>query len=63
MRELGLKRVAEESLSSLNQETRKCLSAYSNGVNHLVSTLKVMPIEFKISGMKWEKWSEVDCIV
>lgn len=63
MRTIGLKRVAESSYELLNEETKENLNAYVDGVNaYLEKNEKSLPVEFKVLGVKPDKWNAGDVL-
>lgn len=63
MRTIGLKRVAESSYGLLNEETKENLNAYVDGVNaYLEKNEKSLPVEFKVLGVKPDKWNAGDVL-
>lgn len=60
MRELGLMRQSKKAMQYASQELKSCLNAFNTGVNEYVRSLKVLPMEFLITGMKWEDWKVED---
>lgn len=64
MRTLGLRRLAERSLSHLDEATRAALAAYANGVNAwLTSPETRLPLEYSLLGVDPEPWSPVDSLL
>jgi penicillin amidase len=64
MRTLGLRRLAELSLSRLDEPTRAALTAYANGVNAwLTSPETRLPLEYSLLGLRPEPWSPVDSML
>ncbi|MGE5640585.1 MAG: penicillin acylase family protein [Clostridia bacterium] len=62
LRTLGVRRAAEANLRGYDAETRRRLAAYAAGVNAFLETKPVLPIEFWLTGVQPEPWSEVDSI-
>jgi penicillin amidase len=62
LRTLGLRRVAQANLAHLDEDTRRHLDAYAEGVNAFLGTQPVLPVEFFITGVKPELWSAVDSL-
>jgi len=64
MRTLGLRQLAERSLSRLDEPTRAALTAYANGVNAwLTSPETRLPLEYSLLGVRPEPWSPVDSML
>ncbi|MBM3541619.1 MAG: penicillin acylase family protein, partial [Alphaproteobacteria bacterium] len=64
MRTLGPHRLAEESLSDLEPETRAALDSYAAGVNAFLATHRgALPPEFILLDLKPEPWRPADSIV
>ncbi len=64
-RALGLRRVAEESWSKIDDESRAILEAYAEGINAYADTHRGlrMPLEFTLLGVDYEPWTPVDSLV
>jgi penicillin G amidase len=63
LRTLGVHRVAEATLKSLNAETRGQLDAYAAGVNaFLAQRTGPLPPEFLLTGVKPEPWQSADSV-
>ncbi|MBE0615974.1 MAG: penicillin acylase family protein [Burkholderiales bacterium] len=63
LRTLGVRRVAEATLKSLNVETRSQLDAYAAGVNaFLAQRSGPLPPEFLLTGVKPEPWQSADSV-
>ena len=63
LRTLGVRRVAEATLQSLNADTRKQLEAYAAGVNaYLAQRSGPLPPEFLLTGIKPEPWQSADSV-
>ena len=60
-RTLGFNRLAKEDEKLLTPTHRLYLEAYVNGVNSVLKKSK-LPIEFKLSGIKPERWSVIDIL-
>ena len=60
LRTLGVRRVAEANLRQIEPETRKLLEAYAAGVNALLATSPVLPVEFLLTGAQPEPWTPLD---
>ncbi len=61
MRVLGLRRVTENEVALLEQETRESLLAYASGVNAYLDRGR-LPIEFSILRYRPERWQIADSL-
>ena len=62
-RTLGFHRNAEKHAAKLNDETRKFLQKYVDGVNAFIATRpQSIHLEFKLAGIKPSPWSIVDSL-
>ena len=55
-RMLNLKNICKNTLKSFNDNEKKNLQAYTNGVNYYIQNIKVMPLEFLILGQPKFEW-------
>lgn len=62
LRTLGVRRAAEANFKHLDKDTRALLETYASGVNAFMSTSPVLPIEFWLTGAKFEPWTPVDSL-
>jgi penicillin amidase len=62
LRTLGVRRSAEANFKRLDKETQLLLDAYAAGVNAFMKTSPVMPIEFWLTGAKFEPWTPADSL-
>ena len=62
LRTLGVKRAAEANFKRLDKETSALLETYAAGVNAFMNTRPVMPIEFWLTGAKFEPWTPADSL-
>ncbi len=62
MRTLGLGDAARASWSSLDQEARSSLEAYSKGVNAAVAAQRRLPVEFWVLSVRPEPWTPYDSL-
>jgi len=63
LRTLGVRRVAEATLKSLNAETRGQLEAYAAGVNSFLAQRSgPLPPEFLLTGITPEPWQSADSV-
>ncbi len=62
-RTVGLRRIAEHQWTTLPDETRRLLTAFTAGVNAVIEeTRDRPPIEFDLLDYRPEPWSPVDCV-
>jgi penicillin amidase len=62
-RTVGTRRIAEQEWTTLPEETRGVLTAFSAGVNALIEqTRERPPIEFDLLDYRPEPWSPLDCL-
>ncbi len=61
MRILGMRRVAEQEVSLLNDEVRAILEAYSTGFNARIAQGR-LPVEFSLLRYQPEPWTPVDSL-
>jgi penicillin amidase len=62
LRTLGVRRSAEANFKRLDKETQALLQTYAAGVNAFMKTSPVMPVEFWLTGAKFEPWTPADSI-
>jgi len=62
LRTLGVRRAAEANFKHLDKDTRALLETYASGVNAFMSASPVLPIEFWLTGAKFEPWTPVDSL-
>lgn len=62
LRTLGVRRSAEANVKRLDVETQALLASYAAGVNAFIGTSPVMPIEFWLTGAKFEPWTPADSL-
>lgn len=62
LRTLGIRRAAEANLKHLGPGTLKVLEAYAAGVNAFLATRPVLPIEFRLTGVRPEPWTTADSV-
>ena len=62
LRTLGVRRAAEANFKRLDKETRALLETYAAGVNAFMNSRPVMPIEFWLTGAKFEPWTPADSL-
>ena len=62
LRTLGVRRSAEANFKRLDKETQALLETYAAGVNAFIKTSPVMPIEFWLTGAKFEPWTPADSL-
>ncbi len=62
-RTVGLRRIAEHEWTTLSEETRRLVSAFSDGINALMEDSRERPpIEFDLLDYRPEPWTPVDCL-
>lgn len=62
LRTLGLGEAARASWSSLDEDARSSLEAYSKGVNAAVAAQRRLPVEFQVLGVSPEPWTPSDSL-
>jgi len=62
MRTIGFVRQARKHEAILNDETRRALQSYLDGVNAFVARGEEMPLEFKLSGIRPQPWTIADSL-
>ena len=62
LRALGLARTAEDIFAILPHETAHWLECYVAGINHAVENTREVPREFRILGIRREKWRSKDIL-
>jgi penicillin amidase len=62
-RTVGIRRIAEHEWDTLPDETRRLLTAFSEGVNALMNDSgDRLPIEFDLLDYRPEPWTPIDCL-
>lgn len=61
MRTVGIHRAGVESASALPQDLRELAQAYADGINDYVHSITFLPLEFYLTGARWEPWTVEDC--
>jgi penicillin amidase len=61
-RTLGLDRSARSAWPALSPEAQISLQAYTDGINHWLSTRPVLPVEFAVFGIEPEPWTVYDSL-
>ncbi len=62
-RTVGLRRIAEHEWTTLSEETRRLVTAFSDGINALMEeTRDRPPIEFDLLDYRPEPWTPMDCL-
>jgi penicillin amidase len=62
-RTVGLRRIAEAEWATLPDETRRLVTAFSDGINALMEeTRDRLPVEFDLLDYRPEPWLPVDCL-
>ena len=60
-RTVGIRRLAEQEWTVLPEETRRVLTAFTNGINtHMEEAKDNLPIEFALLDYQPEPWSPID---
>jgi penicillin amidase len=62
LRTLGIRRAAQANMPHLDADARTHLQAYAAGVNALLATLAVLPLEFLILRVDPEPWTALDSL-
>ena len=63
MRTIGLYRIAEKQANILDDKTRAFFQKYVDGINAFIDTCpNDIPLEFKLAGIKAEKWTVTDSL-
>ena len=60
MRNFGFYRMSKINYENTPQEEKDLLQAFSDGINDYVHKLTVLPMEFQITGVKFEDWTPAD---
>jgi penicillin amidase len=60
---LGLEKLATENLSSLNQQTKDSIQAYTNGVNQWINNQTKLPPEYESLNLIPEVWTSIDSVL
>ena len=63
MRSLGLHHVSKEWENTIFPDEKRLIQAYADGVNAYVKQLMLLPIEFLLSGAKFDPWTVVDTLM
>lgn len=64
IRSIGLNRIARNNLRNLDQNTKKILESFSNGVNFFIEKhKKSLPLEFSTLEYFPEQWKPIDCLL
>jgi len=62
MRTLGIARVAESIVAKLDRATLSNLEAYAAGVNAVIESEQVLPVEFQVLRITPEPWKPADSV-
>ncbi|KAL4430319.1 hypothetical protein ABPG74_019478 [Tetrahymena malaccensis] len=62
MREFGFRRAAEKMRDHLTKDILETIQAYADGINDCVDSMKILPLEYFITGNKFDKWDVVDSL-
>jgi penicillin amidase len=63
MRRRSLKIVSKRDLEVCSPEARAMITAYTAGVNAFIESNEPLPVEYKLTGTKPEKWEDWHCIL
>jgi len=63
MRNFGFDRISKINYENMPSEEHDYIQAYADGVNDYVKKLTVLPVEFLITGVKFEDWRPSDTIL
>ncbi len=63
MRRRALKIVSKRDLEVCSTEARAMITAYTAGVNAFIESNEPLPVEYKLTGTKPEKWEDWHCIL
>ena len=63
MRRRSLKIVSKRDLDVCSPESRAMITAYTAGVNAFIESGAPLPVEYKLTGTKPEKWEDWHCIL
>jgi penicillin amidase len=62
-RTVGIRRIAEHEWDVLPEETRRLITAFSDGLNAFIEeTGERLPIEFDLLDYRPERWEPIDCL-
>jgi penicillin G amidase len=62
-RTVGLHRIAQHEWTTLSDEARRLVTAFSSGINAVIEeTRDRLPIEFDLLDYRPEPWSPIDCL-
>jgi penicillin amidase len=62
LRTVGVRRAAQANLAHLDEATREHLEAYAAGVNAFVGMRPVLPPEFFLTHLDFDRWQAVDSL-
>ncbi len=62
LRILGVRKAAAAQLAQVNPQALEALTAYADGVNAVIGTLRARPPEFVLLGLNPEPWQPVDSL-
>ena len=62
MRNIGLKRIAEQNYIHLDSDTKDILESYVAGINEYAINTKLLPIEYYILFVDYRPWTPVDTL-
>ncbi|NQW21197.1 MAG: penicillin acylase family protein [Chloroflexi bacterium] len=63
MRRRSLKVVSKRDLEVCSPEAKAMITAYTAGVNAFIESGALLPVEYKLTGTKPEKWEDWHCIL
>ena len=63
MRNFGFYRTSKINYEHMPTEEQDYIQAFADGVNDYVKKLQVLPVEFLVTGVKFEEWKPYDTIV
>ena len=63
MRNFGFRRISISNYENMEPIEKQHLQAFADGVNDYVKRLPFLPLEFLITGIKFEEWTPVDSIL
>ena len=63
VRIMGLERISKLIVENTPEELWWPCDAYSDGINTAVKNMKMLPLEFQITGAKWEPWTYKDSVL
>jgi len=61
-RQIGHARIAKSELINLEDNDKKLLQSYSDGINAWASSTEQLPFEYILLGLEYEEWKIEDCL-